>query len=175
MCTAIQPIIRSEAGVPRSGRSAQRCVCRVLAPKVSVVIYFDGILSANGTSKKMRIDFADALNIRRDFSAPKTGAPKCAPPIIFSQKARVRSNFGICLDIRKTFQNLKHQLGVDRLIDIGTQAFTDNKPAIAWQSRKRLIQAKQKIFGHVQNVNGIYEVELTRSDALSIPWQIKVE
>src|SRR5260370_38485637 len=78
-------------------------------------------------------------------------------------------------DVGKTLQNLKHQFRVDRLIDIGSQAFADHQPAIARQSRASLIQAKQKILGDMQHVNGIHEIELARGDALSIPWQIEVE
>ncbi len=123
----------------------------------------------------MRIDFANTIDVWHDFGVVEACARKCATPLIRSQKARVGADFGICLDIGKTFQNLKHQLGVDRLIDIGAQAFADYQPAIACQSKARLIQAKQKILGDMQDVDCIYEIELARSDALNIPRQIEVE
>ena len=75
----------------------------------------------------MRIYLANSIDIRRHFDALKACARKCAAPVIRSQKTRIRANFGIGLDIGKAFQNLKHQLGVDRLIDIGAQAFADYK------------------------------------------------
>src|SRR5438552_11207362 len=108
MCREIQPIGRSKRGVPRSGKSAQRCACRALAPKAFGVICGGGVLSANGAGEKMRIDLANAVDIRRDFGALKSCARKCAAPLICGQKARVRANFGVRLDVSKTLQNLKH-------------------------------------------------------------------
>src|SRR6266480_2322225 len=106
-------------------------------------------LSANSTGEKMRIDLANTIDIR--------------------------PNFGMYLDLGKAPQNLKHQFRVDRLIDIGPKTFADHQPAIARQSRARLIQAKQKILGDMQHVDGVHEIELARGDALSVPRQIEVE
>src|SRR6184192_2025777 len=169
MCTAVQAISRNDAGVPRSGKAVQRCACKALAD----VICGSRVLPANGTGKKMRIYLANAIDIRRDFDALKASARKCAAPVICSQKARIRPNFGIYLDVGKTLQDLKHQFRVDRLIGIGSQAFADHQPAIARQSRASLIQAKQKILGDMQHVDGVYEIELARSYALNIPRQIE--
>src|SRR5438046_9756255 len=104
MCTAIQAINRSDAGVPRSGKAVQRWACKALAD----VICGGRVLSANGTGKKMRIYLANAIDIRRDFDALKAWARKCAAPLIGSQKARVRPNFGICLGVGRVFRDLTH-------------------------------------------------------------------
>ena len=90
----------------------------------------------------MRIEFANTFDIRRDFDALKASARKHAPPLIRGQKARSRTNVGVHVDVGKTFQNLKHQFGVDGLIDIRPQAFADHEPAIVRQRRARLIQTK---------------------------------
>src|SRR5213076_130239 len=153
------------------GKAVQRWACKALAD----VICGGRVLSANGTGKKMRIYLANAIDIRRDFNALKACARKCAAPVICSQKARIGANFGICLDVGKTLQDLKHQFRVDRLIGIGSQAFADHQPAIVRQSRARLIQAKQKILGEIFKQKTAYEIELARSYALNIPRQIEVE
>src|SRR4029450_3652620 len=112
MCTAIQAINRSDAGGPRSGKAVQRWACKALAD----VICGSRVLPANGTGEKMRIDLANAIDIRRDLDALKACARKCAAPLICSQKARIRPNFGICLDVGKAFQNFKQQLRVDERV-----------------------------------------------------------
>src|SRR5437899_7596359 len=124
MWTAIQTINRTKAGVPRSGRSAQRFAGNASAD----LIRGGGVLSANRAREKMRIEFANAFDIWRNFNALKAGARKRAPPLICRQKARSRTNVGVQLDIGKTLQDLKHQFGVDRLITIRPQAFADHEP-----------------------------------------------
>src|SRR5438132_14346362 len=105
MCTAIQAMSDSKAGLPRSGKAAQRCARRALAD----VICGQSILTADRSGEKMRIDLANAVDIRDDLGALKTCACKCVAPVTCSQKARIRADFGICLDVCKAFQNLKHQ------------------------------------------------------------------
>src|SRR5437870_13557881 len=117
MCTAIQAISRNDEGVPRSGKAVQRCACKALAD----VICGSGVLPANGTGEEMRIDLANAIEVRRHIDKIKACASKCATPVICSQKARIRANIGICLDLVKALQNLKNQIRVDRQTDIGTK------------------------------------------------------
>src|SRR5947208_17176137 len=131
MCTAIQAISRNSVGVPRSGKAVQRCACKALAD----VIWGGGILPANSTGEEMRIDFANAIDVRHHFGTFKACARKCVTPVICSQKARIRPNFGICLDLRKALQNLKHQFSVDRYVARGPEAYDDHEPGIADQSR----------------------------------------
>src|SRR4029453_12461008 len=64
---------------------------------------------------------------------------------------------------------------IDWLIKIGAQAFANHKPAVACKSRARFLQAKQEILGDMHHVNSVYQIEFTRVDALSVPWQIQVE
>src|SRR4029453_14247632 len=108
MCTAIQAISRSEAGVPRSGKSPQRCASEALAPRAFGVICGGRIFCANGAGEKMRINLTNGVDIWRDFDALKACPYKCAAPVICSQEAGVRAKFRICLDLGKAFQNLKH-------------------------------------------------------------------
>ena len=79
------------------------------------------------------------------------------------------------MDIGKGFQNLKHQFGIDWLIRIWPQAFANHQPAIARQRKPRLIQAKQEVFGDMQDINTIHQIELARSDSMNVPWGIDVE
>jgi hypothetical protein len=118
----------------------------------------------------MRINLTNAVDIWSDFDGLKACARKCAPPVICSQKTRIRTKFRICLNVGKTLQNLKHQFRIDGLIGMRPQAFADHQPAIFLQGRARLIQAKQKILRDVEHVDGIYKIELAISDPLSIPW-----
>src|SRR6266581_6608415 len=132
------------------------------------------ILSTNGASEKMWVDLANAIDIRRHSGVLETCARKSTPPLFCSQKARIRANFRICLDVCKTIQNLKHQLRIDRLIIVRPHTFADHQPAIGGESRASFIQAKQKILGDMHHVDGVYEIELSRGEALSVPWQVEV-
>src|SRR5213079_2075632 len=102
MCTAIQAISRNDEGVPRSGKAVQRCAGKALAD----VICGSGVLPANGTGEEMRIDLANAIDIRRHFGTFKACAHKCVAPVVCSQKAGIWANFWICLDLGKALQNL---------------------------------------------------------------------
>src|SRR5215469_2199637 len=133
------------------------------------------VLSTDGAGEKMRIDLANAIDIRRHSDALQTRARKSTAPLLCSQKARIRANFRIHLDVCKTIQNLKHQLRVDWLIIVRPNTFADHEPAIARQRRACLIQAKQKILGDMHYVDGIHQIEPSRSNALSTPWQVEVQ
>ena len=122
----------------------------------------------------MPIDLANTIDIRRHCDAIETCARKSAAPLFCSQKARIRANFRIYLDVRETVQNLKHQLRIDWLIIVRSHAFADHQPAVLGQSTAGLIKAEQKILGDMHHVDGIYEIELSRGDSLSVPWQVKV-
>src|SRR5436305_10810006 len=112
------------------------------------------VLSANCTSKKVRINLANAIDIGRNRDALKARASKRAPPLLGSQKAWIRPNLWICLNICKTLKNLKHQLRIDWLIEIGAQAFADHEPPVASQSRSRFAQTKQEIPGDMHKFTG---------------------
>ena len=122
----------------------------------------------------MRIDLANPIDIRRHVRVFETCARKSTTPLLCGQKARIRANFRIYLDVCETVQNLKHQFRIDWLIIVRPNAFADHKPAISGQSRAGFIQAKQKILGDVHHVDAIDEIEFSRSDALSVPWQVEV-
>src|SRR5207247_10475851 len=110
-------------------------------------LFRDDVLSTNCTRKKVRINLANAIDIGRNLDALKAPRSKRAPPLLGSQKAWIRPNLWICLDICKTLKNLKHQLGIDWLIEIGAQAFADDEPSVAGKSRARFVQTKQEIPG----------------------------
>src|SRR5882724_2704494 len=174
MCTAIQAITRSEDGVPRSGRVVQRSASETLVPRASGIICNCRVLPRNRASEKMRINLANAIDVRRHVGMAEACARKSAAPLLRSQKARIRPNFWICLDICKTIQNLKHQLGIDGLIIVRPYAFADYQPTIGRQSRARFTQAKQEILGDMHHINGIYDIKFSGSNSLSVPRQINV-
>jgi len=100
------------------------------------------VLAGDGRGKKMRIDLANAVDLRGDFDALETGAPKCAAPVVRGQEARIGANFGIRAHIAKAVQDLKDHLGVDWLIHIRPHAFADHQASIMSQRAARLVQAK---------------------------------
>src|SRR6266446_7520451 len=131
MCSAIQAITRSEAGVPRSGNVAQRSASETLAPRTCGIICRFGILPTNGAGEKMRIDLANPIDVRRHLGVFEACARKSTTPLLCGQKARIRANFRIYLDVCETVQNLKHQFRIDWLIIVRPNAFADHKPAIS--------------------------------------------
>src|SRR5436305_12993851 len=127
MCSAIQASIRTEAGVPRSGRVAQRAASEALG--ASACIWSCGILSTNRAGKKVRINLANPIEVRNDFRVPEACARKSAAPLRCSQKAWIRAKLRIDLHICKAVENLKHQFRVHWLFIVRPHAFADHKPA----------------------------------------------
>src|SRR6266446_2452400 len=130
MRTAIQAITRSEAGVPRSGNVVQRSASETLVPRTEIICRFV-VLSTNGAGEKMWIDLANPIDIRRHLGVFEACARKSTTPLLCGQKARIRANFRIRLDVCETAQNLKHQFRIDWLIIVRPNAFADHKPAIS--------------------------------------------
>ena len=128
---AIQSINRSEVAVPRSGKSAQRCACAAVFNISRTALL--GALPANSGGKKVRINFADLIDVGFDFHGLEACAGKGTVPLICSQETGIGANFGISIHLGKTFQDLKHQFGVDGLIRIRAYAFTNYQPAAAIQ------------------------------------------
>src|ERR1044072_6409521 len=114
----------------------------------------------------MWVDFANAIDLRCHFDVLKTCTNKCTLPILCSQKAWIWANLWISPDVYETLKNLKHQLGIDWLIEMGAQAFADHEPTIAGQNGARFIQGKQEILGDMHHVNGVYQIEFPWVDAL---------
>src|SRR5262249_6148138 len=98
-----------------------------------------------------------------------------ATPLLGSQKAGVWTNFRICFHVGKTVKNLKHEFGVHRLVIVWPHAFPDDEPTAGSKRRARFVQAKQKILGDVHDVNSVHEIEFSRGNPLSAPWQIEID
>jgi hypothetical protein len=82
MCSAIQAITRSEAGVPRSGSVVQRSAAETLVPRTCGIICRFGILPTNGAGEEMRIDLANPINVWRHLRVFETCARKSTKPLL---------------------------------------------------------------------------------------------
>src|SRR5215472_2541953 len=133
------------------------------------------LLSINPARKKVLVDLANTADVRRNFGMAEARPREGAAPLLCSQKTGIRADLRICLDVAKTVQNLEHQLRIDWLILVGSQAFPDHEPSISGECRARLVQAKQKISRDVHDINAIDKVEFSANDPLSAPRQIDVQ
>ena len=87
-------------------------------------------MPANRASEEMRVNFANAIELRFYFGVFKPGAVKRIPPMICSEEPRIGSEFRIGVNLSKAIQNLKHQFRVHRLIEPGPDTFADYDPSI---------------------------------------------
>ena len=90
----------------------------------------------------MRIHLANAVDLRGDFDALETGAHKCASPVVCGQETWIGANFGIGIHLAKAIQDLKDELGINRLIEIRPHAFANHQPTVVGQRAARFVQAE---------------------------------
>src|SRR5215469_418210 len=109
----------------------------------------------------MRVDFTDTLDVGRNLDPVEPCSQESAAPLLRSQKTRIWANFRVGFDVVKTFQNLKHQFWIHRLIVVRPHAFAYHEPAITSKRRARPVQAKQEVLRDVHDVNSIDEIEFS--------------
>src|SRR5436309_1269683 len=83
--------------------------------------------------EEMRINFANAIELRFYFGVFEPRALECIPPMISSEETGIGTKLRISADFSKAIQNLKHQFRIHRLIEIRPDTFADYQPAIRRQ------------------------------------------
>ena len=81
--------------------------------------------TADRAGEKMRINFANAIELRFYFGVFQPGTLECVPPLISSEETRIGTKLRISVNFSKAIQNLKHEFRIHRLIETRPDAFAD--------------------------------------------------